>query len=61
MSYLFEQYSDDDDEEEEEEIPAEGEEGEEKETVSYFNPETEIKVSDAKKLDTIIALMGQNR
>ena len=53
--YLFEQYSDDD-EEEEEEIPAEGEEGEEKETVSYFNPETEIKVSDAKKLDKTLEI-----
>ena len=47
--YLFEQYSDDD--EEEEEIPVEGEEGEEKETISYFNPETEIKLTEAKKLD----------
>ena len=47
--YLFEQYSDDD--EEEEEISAEGEEGEEKETISYFNPETEIKLTEAKKLD----------
>ena len=54
--YLFEQYSDDDDEEEEEEIPAEGEEGEEKETISYFNPETEIKVSDAKKLDKTLEI-----
>ena len=53
--YLFEQYSDDD-EEEEEEIPAEGEEGEEKETISYFNPETEIKVSDAKKLDKTLEI-----
>ena len=53
--YLFEQYSDDD-EEEEEEIPAEGEEGEEKETISYFNPETEIKLSDAKKLDKTLEL-----
>lgn len=39
--YLFEHYTDDDEEEEvEEEVP-----------VSYFNPETEIKVSDAKKID----------
>ena len=53
--YLFEQYSDDD-EEEEEEIPAEGEEGEEKETVSYFNPETEIKLTDAKKLDKTLEI-----
>ncbi|MBQ3511605.1 MAG: transcription termination/antitermination protein NusA [Bacilli bacterium] len=53
--YLFEQYSDDD-EEEEEEIPAEGEEGEEKETISYFNPETEIKLTDAKKLDKTLEI-----
>ena len=55
--YLFEQYSDDD-EEEEEEVPAdvEGEEGEEKETVSYFNPETEIKLTDAKKLDKTLEI-----
>ena len=37
--YLFEHYTDDDDGEDEE-VP-----------VSYFNPETEIKVSDAKKID----------
>ena len=48
--YLFEQYSDDD-EEEEEDVLAESEEQEEKETISYFNPETEIKVSEAKKID----------
>ena len=53
--YLFEQYSDDD-EEDEEEITVEGEEGEEKETISYFNPETEIKVSDAKKLDKTLEI-----
>ena len=45
--YLFEHYTDEDDEEEEE-----GEEEEEEEApISYFNPETEIKVSDAKKID----------
>ena len=45
--YLFEHYTDEDDEEE-----VEGEEEEEEEApVSYFNPETEIKVSDAKKID----------
>lgn len=52
--YLFEQYSDDDDEEEEE-LP-EGEEGEEKETISFFNPETEIKLSLAKKLDKTLEI-----
>ena len=54
--YLFEQYSDDDEEEEEIPADAEGEEGEEKETISYFNPETEIKLSDAKKLDKTLEL-----
>ena len=44
--YLFEHYTDEDDEEEE----VEGEE-EEEAPISYFNPETEIKVSDAKKID----------
>ena len=55
--YLFEQYSDDD-EEEEDETPVEGEdgEGEEKETISFFNPETEIKLSEAKKLDKTLEL-----
>ena len=51
--YLFEQYSDDDEEEEED---FEGEEGEEKETISFFNPETEIKLTDAKKLDKTLEL-----
>lgn len=51
--YLFEQYSDDDEEEEED---FEGEEGEEKETISFFNPETEIKLTEAKKLDKTLEL-----
>ncbi len=51
--YLFEQYSDDDEEEEED---IEGEEGEEKETISFFNPETEIKLTEAKKLDKTLEL-----
>lgn len=41
--YLFEQYSDDDDEDDEN--------VEEQEEYSYFNPETEIKLSEAKKID----------
>ena len=49
--YLFEQYSDDDDDDEVEEEIIESEEVEEKETISFFNPETEIKISDAKKID----------
>ncbi len=50
---LFEKYADDEDldtlkEEVSEELE---EEKEEKETVSFFNPETEIKLSEAKKID----------
>lgn len=44
--YLFEHYTDEDDEKE-----AEEENEEEKAPISYFNKETEIKVSDAKKID----------
>jgi len=43
--YLFEHYTDDDDEEEEEEP-----------TYEYFNPETEIKLSEAKKIDKTLEL-----
>lgn len=48
--YLFEHYTDEDEEEDEEE---ESEYGslEEKEKISFFNPEIEIKLSDAKKID----------
>lgn len=50
--YLFEHYTDEDDEEEtEENETVEGEEQEETPQISYFNAETEIKVSDAKKID----------
>ena len=57
---LFEKYAEDEDldtkpEEVVEEVPTEeGEEEakeEEKETISFFNPETEIKLKDAKKID----------
>ena len=47
--YLFENYTDEDEEDEvegEEETPA----------YQYFNPETEIKVSDAKKLDKTLEI-----
>lgn len=44
--YLFENYTDEDDEEE-----TEGEGEEPAEVPSFFNPETEIKLSDAKKMD----------
>ena len=47
--YLFEHYTDEDDEDEEE--------GEtEEETPNYFNPETEIKLTEAKKLDKTLEL-----
>ena len=49
--YLFEHYTDEDEEDEE----VEGEETEE-ETPNYFNPETEIKLSEAKKLDKTLEL-----
>ena len=52
--YLFEHYTDEDEEEEE---AVEGEEGEEKEATpayEYFNPETEIKLSEAKKIDKML-------
>ena len=53
--YLFEHYTDED--EEEEEIPVEGEEGEgEDKTPAFFNPETEIKVSEAKKIDKTLEI-----
>lgn len=52
---LFEKYAEDenlDTEVEEASNEGEGEEGGEvKETISFFNPETEIKLSDAKKID----------
>ena len=51
--YLFEHYTDEDEEEELEEESEEGEDGEEKEEkkISFFNPEIEIKLQDAKKID----------
>ena len=53
---LFEKYAEDEnldtEVEEKKEDESEGEEGgEAKETISFFNPETEIKLSDAKKID----------
>ena len=44
--YLFENYTDEDEEDVKEEI-----EEKEKEKISFFNKETEIKLSDAKKID----------
>ena len=53
---LFERYAEDEDLDteipgEKEEVEGEEENKEEKEPISFFNPETEIKLSDAKKLD----------
>ncbi|MBQ3308019.1 MAG: transcription termination/antitermination protein NusA [Bacilli bacterium] len=53
---LFESYADDDELDTKpdvvEEVEGEdGEEQEEKETMSFYNPETEIKLSEAKKID----------
>ena len=68
---LFESYADDDEidtkpdeeieETEESDTPdEEGEDGEnsgtEKEKISFFNPETEIKLSDAKKIDKMLEI-----
>ena len=58
---LFEKYADDDelDTEVEEKVKddSEGAEGGEvKETISFFNPETEIKLSDAKKIDKTLEI-----
>lgn len=53
--YLFEHYTDED--EEEEETVETAEEEEEKEATpayEYFNPETEIKLSEAKKIDKML-------
>ncbi len=51
--YLFEQYTDEDEEEEALEEVAVTEEGEEneEEKISFFNPECEIKLTDARKLN----------
>ena len=64
---LFEKYAEDEDldtkpEEVEEEESKEGsseeteEEKEEKEQISFFNPETEIKLSEAKKIDKMLEI-----
>jgi len=61
---LFEKYAEDEDldtKEETEEETVEGEEKEaaaveEKEQISFFNPETEIKLQDAKKIDKLLEI-----
>lgn len=51
--YLFEHYTDED-EEEEETVEVEEEEKEATPAYEYFNPETEIKLSEAKKIDKML-------
>ncbi|MDD6264184.1 MAG: transcription termination factor NusA [bacterium] len=51
--YLFEHYTDED-EEEEETVEGEEEEKEATPAYEYFNPETEIKLSEAKKIDKML-------
>ena len=56
---LFEKYAEDEDldtEKEEETVEGEESETEEKETISFFNPETEIKLSEAKKIDKTLEI-----
>ena len=48
--YLFEHYADEDEEEEVESKEDEGEQ-EEKEKISFFNPECEIRLTDARKIN----------
>ena len=48
--YLFEHYTDEDEDEEE------AEDSETQEEYSYFNPDVEIKLSDAKKLDKTLEI-----
>ncbi len=55
--YLFEHYTDEDDEIEENETEEDGDsEPEEKEKISFFNPEIEIKLSEAKKIDKTLEI-----
>lgn len=54
--YLFEHYTDEDEEEELEEETEEGEEGQEEKKISFFNPEIEIKLQDAKKIDKTLEI-----
>lgn len=49
--YLFEHYTDEDEDEEEETETEDDEEPAEKEKISFFNPEIEIKLSEAKKIN----------
>ena len=50
--YLFEHYTDEDEEEDDEEEGSDTEE----EQYSYFNPDVEIKLSDAKKIDKTLEI-----
>ena len=52
---LFESYAEDEEKDTKKETEEDGEEGEEGgETITFFNPETEIKLSDAKKIDKLL-------
>ena len=53
---LFESYADDEEKDTEKEEVNEEESEEEKETISFFNPETEIKLSEAKKIDKTLEI-----
>ena len=59
---LFESYADDDEKDtkpdvvEEEKEETEEKEEKEEEQISFFNPETEIKLSDAKKIDKLLEI-----
>ena len=54
--YLFEHYTDEDDEEEEEVTDETDENEAEKEKISFFNPDVEIKLSAAKKIDKTLEI-----
>ena len=49
--YLFEHYTDEDEEDEKVETKENEEEQEEKEKISFFNPECEIRLTDARKIN----------
>ena len=52
---LFESYAEDEEKDTKKETEEDGEEGEEGgETITFFNPETEIKLSDDKKIDKLL-------
>ncbi len=54
--YLFEHYTDEDEEDDATEVEGEEEAEAEKEVISYFNPDIEIKLSEAKKIDKMLEI-----